>query len=162
MIMIDEKEALEGAKKLVEGQEPPKRRRGRPKGSKNKPKPTDINKLLEIPAFLRRKPEKIKPPKEEDSWQAAKRRASRIAEDCRQATETARLEVNAAQLEEYHKQKKYFDEVNDYLYSKEARENNIAGKITSEEKKIYKIYMRCDVTPEKMAKEILRQRLLNG
>ncbi len=141
-----------------------KRSQAQKKGNTNS---LSVEELCEIPDFLKRKktPKQNKAkveltPKQE--WQEARKRAHDIAESCRDLTEKSRLETNAKQNEEYHKQKKFYDAVNEHLFTTEAKENHISGNVTPQEKKQYNIYIKTGITPEDMAKYVLKWRLLES
>jgi hypothetical protein len=132
------------------------------KGSTNS---ASVEELCEIPDFLRKKPSRKRKQIEEtpeEAWEAAKKRATAIAESCREISERTRLETNATQLEEYHKQKAFYDLVNDHMFSKEAKDSRIAGKVVAEEKRHFNVYLKCGVSPVDLALEILRWRLLES
>ena len=122
---------------------------------------------LEIPDFLRRVKKSSRKRKQtvvtpQEEWAAAKKRATAIAESCREIGERTRKESNEQQKEEYHKQKLFYDLVNDHLFSKEAKDSRISGKVTAEEKRHFNIYIKCGVEPVDLALEILRWRLVES
>lgn len=140
-----------------------RKKRSQKKGNTNS---LSTEQLCEIPHFLKRKKTRKKKTQPDltpqQEWNAAKKRAHDIAESCRDLTEKARLETNAKQNEEYHKLKKFYDKVNEHLFTPEAKENHISGKVSQQERTRYNIYIKCGVSPEDMAKYILKWRLLES
>ena len=141
-----------------------KRKQSTKKGSTNS---ASVEELCEIPDFLRRVKKSSRKRKQtvvtpQEEWAAAQKRASAIAESCREISERTRLETNAKQLEDYHKQKDFYELVNDHMFTQEAKDSRIAGKVTTEEKRHFNVYLKCGVDPVDLALEILRWSLVES